>query len=85
MTVVTQLCPPCRQSRATRAGHPKFGCGRRKAGPPAWKSENYLLLHQREKCFLLTSPFIEPAKSVGDNDDNCPALAKIRLERCTHC
>src|SRR5271166_5587655 len=28
-----------------------------------WMSENYLFLQQREKCFLLTSPFIEPARS----------------------
>ena len=26
-----------------------------------WMPENYLLLPRREKCFLLTSPFIEPA------------------------
>src|SRR5271157_1161525 len=26
-----------------------------------WMSENYLFLQRREKCFLLTSPFIEPA------------------------
>src|SRR5271157_1405038 len=25
-----------------------------------WMSENYLFLQRREKCFLLTSPFIEP-------------------------
>ena len=25
-----------------------------------WMSENYPSLQQREKCFLLTSPFIEP-------------------------
>ena len=26
-----------------------------------WVSENYPLLRRREMCFLLTSPFIEPA------------------------
>src|SRR5271167_2414353 len=26
-----------------------------------WMSENYPSLQRREKCFLLTSPFIEPA------------------------
>ena len=25
-----------------------------------WMSENYLFLQREEKCFLLTSPFIEP-------------------------
>ena len=32
---VTGLRPPSRQKRARRVGHPKFRCGRRKAGPPA--------------------------------------------------
>ena len=26
-----------------------------------WMSENYISSQRREKCFLLTSPFIEPA------------------------
>src|SRR5271167_1551470 len=28
-----------------------------------WMSENYPSLQPREKCFLLTSPFIEPARA----------------------
>ena len=32
--VVTQLCPPCRQRKATRVGHPSRH-SHRKAGPPA--------------------------------------------------
>src|ERR1019366_3679833 len=28
-----------------------------------WMPKNHLFLQQREKCFLLTSPFIEPADS----------------------
>lgn len=27
-----------------------------------WMSGNYLFLQRREKCFLLTSPFIEPGQ-----------------------
>src|SRR5271157_2131074 len=41
------------------SSHPTKG---RLGGAPGWMSENYLSLQQREKCFLLTSPFIEPGK-----------------------
>src|SRR5271157_1815726 len=30
-----------------------------------WMSENYLFLQRREKCFLLTSPFIEPGSRLS--------------------
>ena len=34
-----------------------------------WMSENYLSFQRREKCFLLTSPFIEPGPTLtGDCD-----------------
>ena len=32
-------------------------------------SENYLLLQQRGKCFLLTSPFIEPGAGVKTTNE----------------
>src|SRR5271157_3270574 len=32
-----------------------------------WMSENYPSLQRREKCFLLTSPFIEPGAELRRN------------------
>ncbi len=39
-------------------------------------SENYLSFQQREKCFLLTSPFIEPG--LGKNEKG-----RVASGRCT--
>ena len=54
-----------------RMDKPKTSCIRGKAKPRSgaklrrsnrgWMSEKHLLLRNAEKCFLLTSPFIEPA------------------------
>src|ERR1039458_9067231 len=33
-----------------------------------WMPKNHLFLQQREKCFLLTSPFIEPAVRISCRD-----------------
>src|SRR5271165_3324670 len=46
-----------------------------------WMSENYPSLQPREKCFLLTSPFIEPGESAhsGFRSDRGRPGAPARL------
>ncbi len=46
-------------------------------------SENYLSFQQREKCFLLTSPFIEPGRC--DAMKGVPISGRLLQLRCATC